>query len=106
MSPEMASPFSGIIVSLLMRWLVNSPKFKLVNPGEGVKIQAMAAILSAIASLLAAWASGSFNQGVLMGLMNAVIGAYQTLGVSALIHHWILKPSIPSSPVDQKGGSA
>lgn len=87
---------AGIVVPLLTQWLKSAKWFSFVQEDQGGRVKALAAVLSAVAALLVSWQSGQLQQMDVQTVLEAGNGFVQTLGMSALIHHWFIKKPAPS----------
>lgn len=87
----------GVIVSLVTRFIVLSPRFPWIDEQHVGKIKAVAALLSAMSGLLVAASNKELQENDVMLLVDAAVVAVNTLGISALIHHWFIKTK-PDKP--------
>lgn len=95
------APGLGILVAIITRYIVCSPKFPWVKPEQRPRVQAIAAFLSAVAAVMTAWQSHSIGESEVLTLLTTAQLMIETLGISALFHHWFLKPSNPNKGLDK-----
>jgi len=82
----------GTLVAFVANWVVHSPWFPQITPEQNTKIKVLVACLSAITTVLSAWGAGQLEGNMLVVLCTSVYAVLQTMGISALVHHWIIKP--------------
>jgi hypothetical protein len=91
MNQQLTVLITGLVVPFVTSWLKNAKWFSVVSPEQSARVQALAAVLSAVAGFLGAYATGSFDESMVKGLIETLVMAVPTLGISALIHHWVLR---------------
>lgn len=76
---------SSLISQLVVTWAYKHPDIKWINKKN---VQFASALVSAFGGVLAAYASGTLDQGVVMGAIDGSYNAFVASGLSVAFYEW------------------
>lgn len=79
---------TSTLSQLVMTWAYKNPDIKWINKKN---IQFASALVSGVGGVLAAYAAGTLDQGVLFGAMNGMYNAFIASGLSVAFYEWTKK---------------
>lgn len=79
---------TSLLSQLVTTWAYKHPDIKWINKNN---IQFASALVSGAGGVLAAYAAGTLDQGVLFGAMNGAYNAFVASGLSVAFYEWTKK---------------